>query len=217
MTNETPKPEDVDDAAGVLAEGHILIRDITDEDHPIELVNKRNAIHFGNFAKHVAYSLAGKPHFNIHFMAFGNGGSSVTSAGTILYKQPNVSNAPDLVNPTSRLHSYKYHKVVNDLSTSNTATQENKIDVIPSGGAYTDIRVTCTLAYSEPSAQSAYDNGDINGDFVFDELALFSLDPGTGNEDFANSYMLTHVVFHPIQKSQNRRIEVVYTVRIQML
>lgn len=218
MTNQEYEEQDkVDDAAGVSAEGHILIRDVTDEENPVDLVNKRNAIHFGNFAKHVAYALSGKPYFNIHYMAFGNGGSSVTSSGSILYKQPNVSNLPDLVNPTSRLHSYKYHKVVNDLSTSNTATNENKIEVIPSGNAYTDIKVTCTLAYSEPSPQSVFDNGDTNDDFVFDELALFSLDPGTGNEDFMNSYMLTHVVFHPIQKSQNRRIEVVYTVRIQMI
>ena len=216
MTNKL-KTIPADDSAGVGADGHVLIRDITDENNPEVLVNKRNAIHFGNFAKHVAYALSGKPYFNIHYMAFGNGGSAVNSSGTIAYKQPNVSDLPDLINPTSRLHNYQYHKVVNNLSTSVGISTENKIEVIPSGRSHTDIKITCTLSYGEPNTQSAFDNGDVDGDFVFDELALFSLDPATGNEDYANSYMLTHVIFHPIQKSQNRRIEVVYTLRIQML
>jgi hypothetical protein len=28
--------------------------------------------------------------------------------------------------------------------------------------------------------------------------------------------MLTHVIFHPVQKSANRIIEVIYTVRVQL-
>ena len=32
----------------------------------------------------------------------------------------------------------------------------------------------------------------------------------------SSSELLTHVVFHPVQKSFNRIIEVVYTLRIQM-
>jgi len=27
---------------------------------------------------------------------------------------------------------------------------------------------------------------------------------------------LTHVVFHPVQKAQNRIIEIIYTVRVQL-
>jgi hypothetical protein len=47
---------------------------------------------------------------------------------------------------------------------------------------------------------------------VFDELGLKSWtgDEGTGK-------LLTHVVFHPIQKSLNRLIQVDYTVRIMTL
>jgi hypothetical protein len=223
----TGKP---DETGGVRMEGHILIRDITDEKEPIELVNKRNAIHFGNMAKHLAQTLAGKPNYDIHYMGFGNGGSNVNTLGKITYKTTNVSEAPDDSSPTSNLYALKYFKVVDDLAASNTATSKNKIEVLPSTTSYTDIKVTCTLEFGEPSIQSNFDNStDFTDDFVFDELGIFSLDVATGNEiagtktdaatilDFnSKCYMLTHVIFHPIQKSLNRIIEVVYTIRIQM-
>ena len=51
-----------------------------------------------------------------------------------------------------------------------------------------------------------------DGTFVFDELGLKSWNGtvGTGK-------LLTHVVFHPVQKSLNRLIQIDYTVRIQTL
>ena len=225
LTKEKP-----DETGGVRMEGHILIRDITDKKEPIELVNKRNAIHFGNMAKHLSQTLAGKPNYDIHYMGFGNGGSSVNTLGKITYKTANVSEAPDDTSPTSNLYALKYFKVVDDLAASNTATSKNKIEVLPSSTSYTDIKVTCTLEFGEPSIQSNFDNStDFTDDFVFDELGLFSLDVATGNEiagtatdasvilDFnSKCYMLTHVIFHPIQKSLNRIIEIVYTIRIQM-
>ena len=225
LTTEKP-----DETGGVRMEGHILIRDITDEEEPVELVNKRNAIHFGNMAKHLAQTLAGKANYDIHYMGFGNGGSNVNTLGKITYKTTNVSEAPDYTSPTSNLYALKYFKVVDDLAASNTATSKNKIEVLPSSTSYTDIKVTCTLEFGEPSVQSNFDNStDFTDDFVFDELGLFSLDVATGNEiagtatdaatilDFnSKCYMLTHVIFHPIQKSLNRIIEIVYTIRIQM-
>ena len=234
MTNENKQneltKEKPDETGGVRMEGHILIRDITDKKEPIELVNKRNAIHFGNMAKHLAQTLSGKPNYDIHYMGFGNGGSSVNTLGKITYKTTNVSEAPDDSSPTSNLYALKYFKVVDDLAASNTATSKNKIEVLPSTTSYTDIKVTCTLEFGEPSIQSNFDNStDFTDDFVFDELGIFSLDVATGNEiagtatdaatilDFnSKCYMLTHVIFHPIQKSLNRIIEVVYTIRIQM-
>jgi len=80
------------------------------------------------------------------------------------------------------------------------------------GTNYTDVFVTCFLDYGEPAGQEAFDNtSNNNGDFVFDELGLRAYSAtGTGR-------LLTHVIFHPVQKSLNRVIQVDYTVRIQSL
>ena len=81
-----------------------------------------------------------------------------------------------------------------------------------SGTNYTDILVTCLLDYGEPSGQSAFDTADdIDNLYVFDELGLKSYSTsGTGR-------LLTHVIFHPVQKSLNRLIQIDYTVRVQSL
>jgi len=81
-----------------------------------------------------------------------------------------------------------------------------------SGATYSDILITCLLDYSEPDGQEAFDNSqNLDGNFVFDELGLKSYD-STGN-----GKLLTHVVFHPVQKSLNRLLQIDYTVRIQSL
>ena len=81
-----------------------------------------------------------------------------------------------------------------------------------SGATYSDIVISCLLDYGEPVGQQAFDNSqDMNSNFVFDELGLKSYNPsGTGK-------LLTHVVFHPVQKSLNRLLQVDYTIRIQSL
>ena len=46
---------------------------------------------------------------------------------------------------------------------------------------------------------------------MFDELGLKSYNPdGIGK-------LLTHVVFHPVQKSLNRLLQIDYTIRVQSL
>ena len=83
----------------------------------------------------------------------------------------------------------------------------------PNGKVYTDILVSCLLDYGEPSGQQAFDNStDFNGDFVFDELGL-----KTWNGSATELRLITHVIFHPVQKSLNRQIQIDYTVRIQTL
>jgi hypothetical protein len=82
------------------------------------------------------------------------------------------------------------------------------------GVAYTDVLVSCLLDFGEPSDQAAFDNAtNLEGSYVFDELGLkaFSAEgPNTG-------LLLTHVIFHPVQKSLNRLIQIDYTIRIQSL
>lgn len=189
---------------GLNMAGHILIRD---KETGEVLVNKRNAIHYGNMAFIVAEALNGFTSENafIHYMAFGNGATSVDTVGKIIYKSPRVSEAYE---NSANLYSRTYQKELNPAST------ENQIQVI-AGTSYTDIRVTCTLGYNEPSDQDLFDSSSTNeGDYIFDELGLFTFP--TDGTSIDTSTMLTHVVFHPVQKSQNRVIEVVYTVRVQL-
>ena len=71
------------------------------------------------------------------------------------------------------------------------------------------------LDYGEPAGQEAFDNtNDNDSDFVFDELGLIGYDPSDSN---GLGRLITHVIFHPVQKSLNRLIQIDYTVRIQSL
>ena len=195
--------------AGVHMDGHILIRD---KETGEELVNKRNAIHYGNMAYIVANALNGTDNARVYYMGFGNGGTSVDTAGKIVYKAPRVSEA---FQSSASLYSRTFKKIV-----GGTGDDTNKIEVI-TGTSYSDIKVTATLAYAEPSDQDLFDDSTTNdGDYIFDELGLFSYPtdptPSDGSDPINTSRMLTHVVFHPVQKSQNRVIEIIYTVRIQL-
>jgi len=195
--------------AGLNMNGHILIRD---KETGEELVNKRNAIHYGNMAYIVANALNGTDNARVYYMGFGNGGTSVDTTGKIIYKSPRVSEA---FQSSASLYSRTYKKIV---GASGDAT--NQIEVI-TGTSYSDIKVTATLTYSEPADQDLFDTSTNNdGSYVFDELGLFSYptdpSPSDGSDPIETSRMLTHVVFHPVQKSQNRVIEIIYTVRVQL-
>ncbi len=176
-------------------------------------VDKHNAIHYENMSVALAQSLAeyfvlGQQVGYIYAMAFGNGGSAVDPTGVITYLPPNTTGQnADLYNQT-------YLKVVNQNSAANTDPTRNKMTVLhTSGKVYTDILVSCLLDYGEPAGQQAFDNStNFNGEFVFDELGLKSWE---GASD--DLMLITHVIFHPVQKSLNRQIQIDYTVRIQTL
>jgi hypothetical protein len=192
--------------AGQLAiSGHIKIFDPNSGE---VIVDKRNAIHYENISESIANSLANKSVGQIYSMAFGNGGSSVDPTGVITYLPPNTTGQnANLYNPT-------YSKVVDDNSASNTDTSSNNLTIThTTGKVYSDILVSCLLDYGEPSGQQAFDNStDFNGDYVFDELGL-----KTWNGSATDLRLITHVIFHPVQKSLNRQIQIDYTVRIQTL
>ena len=146
----------------------------------------------------------------IHEMAFGNGGTSVDPTGIITYLTPNSTGS------NATLYNQTYYKVIDDNSATNKDTTRNKMEVRhTAGNKYTDIVCTCTLDYGEPTGQAAFDNTtNFNGDFVFDELGLKSFE---GTENGSTNKLLTHVIFHPVQKSLNRLIQIDYTLRIQSL
>lgn len=187
--------------------GHVLI---TDKNTGEVLVDNDNAIHFGNMAWIVARCLANDPAGHINFMAFGNGATSIDPSGKIIYRAPNTQLVRD---PSADLYFRTFNKIVDDTNPLNTDPESNRIDVLPSEVNFTDLRVTATLGFGEPAGQEAFDTAlDLEGDFVFDELGLFSF--GTSPSE---GVMLTHVIFHPVQKSLNRVIEIVYTLRIQIV
>ena len=156
----------------------------------------------------LALSIANKTTGFIHEMAFGNGGTSVDPTGVITYLPANSSGS------NANLYNQTYYKVVDDNSSLNTDTARNKLATShTSGQIYTDIVVSCLLDYGEPNDQTAFDNtSNFNDTYTFDELGLRSW-IGTVN----TGKLLTHVVFHPVQKSLNRLIQIDYTVRIQTL
>ena len=171
-------------------------------------VDKRNAIHYENMSIALAQGLANKNLGYIYSMAFGNGGSSVDPTGIITYLPPNTTGQnADLYNET-------YSKVVDANSAANTDPSRNNLTVLhTSGKVYTDVLVTCLLDYGEPPGQQAFDNStNFNGEYVFDELGLKAWE---GASD--DLLLITHVIFHPVQKSLNRQIQIDYTVRIQTL
>jgi hypothetical protein len=171
-------------------------------------VDKKNAIHYENMSIALANTLAHREVGWIYEMAFGNGGSSVDPTGVITYLPPNTTGQnADLYNET-------YAKVVDDNSAADTDPANNNLSISHTAGkVYTDVLVTCLLDYGEPTGQQAFDNStNFNGEFVFDELGLKYWN---GSAD--DLRLLTHVIFHPVQKSLNRQIQIDYTVRIQTL
>lgn len=171
-------------------------------------VDKKNAIHYENISLAMAQTLADRPLGYIYEMAFGNGGSSVDPTGVITYLPPNT------IGQNANLYNQTYSKVVDDNSSANTDVVNNNITVLHTPGkVYSDIVVRCLLDYGEPAGQQAFDNStNFAGEYVFDELGL-----KTWNGSVTDLRLITHVIFHPVQKSLNRQIQIDYTLRIQTL
>lgn len=174
-------------------------------------VDKKNAIHYENISEAIAYALSHRDQLFMYEMHFGNGGTAVDATGVITYLQPNTtSQNADLYNPT-------YYKIIDDTDTVNNPDPDNnKMEIrhVP-GNPYSDILITCLLDYGEPATQEVFDNSTtLNDTFTFDELGIRAKSTtgvaGTGK-------LLTHVIFHPVQKSLNRLVQIDYTVRIQTL
>jgi hypothetical protein len=175
-------------------------------------VEKKNAINYENMSEAIADTLSGRGYGSIYQMAFGNGASSIDETGVITYLPPNTTGQ------NAALYNETYAKVVDDNSVFNLDPTRNKMTVLhTSGNLYTDIVVQCLLDYGEPAGQMAFDNStSTDSSYIFDELGLLA-NYGTNVNGNPITRLLTHVVFHPVQKSLNRQIEIDYTIRIQTL
>jgi hypothetical protein len=175
-------------------------------------VDKKNAIHYENISVAIANAVSGRGVGTIYKMAFGNGGASVDETGIITYLPPNTTGQ------NAALYNQTYAKIVDDTSVFNLDPTRNKMTVShTTGRVYTDILVQCLLDYGEPSGQAAFDNStQTDSSYIFDELGLLA-NYGTDTNGNVITRLLTHVIFHPVQKSLNRQIQIDYTVRIQAL
>jgi hypothetical protein len=193
--------------------GHCVI---TDPDTNEVLVDKTNQINFENFSYALALSLAARPNGSIQIMQFGNGASSVSAIGVITYLPPNVTGM------AAQLYNQTYQKFVNDQSPLDTNTTDNYLTVNHiANTTFSDVVVTCLLNYNEPAGQEAFDTntqaaildvtGSSNGTYIFDEIGL-----ATWNASINSGMLLSHVIFSPVQKALNRRIQIIYTLRLAM-
>lgn len=188
------------DKNNTMVQGHVTIKDaITNE----IFYDDHNAIHYENMSEALAQSLGNKSTGFVTNMVFGNGATAVDSTGVITYLPPNT------YGQNASLYNQTYSKIVDDTNVLNTDPIRNYIEIRHTPGLiYTDIFVTCLLDYAEPSGQQAFDNSaTMQGTYVFDELGLQS----------NSGKLLTHVIFHPVQKALNRLIQIDYTIRIQTL
>ncbi len=200
-TQKQPRPNEV---MGWHFEGHIKIFDPQTGE---VFQDKRNAIHYENMSVAMVNSLSNQGQGTIYQMVFGSGGTTVDPTGLITYLTPNT------VGVNTGLYNQTYAKIVDQNANENVDPTRNKMQIRHiSGATYSDILISCLLDYGEPVGQQAFDNSqDMNGSYVFDELGLKSYNPdGEGK-------LLTHVIFHPVQKSLNRLLQIDYTIRVQSL
>jgi hypothetical protein len=192
------------DQGNISIQGHIKIYDPISKE---VFINKRNAIHFEHFSIALAQSISNQGEGFISEMAFGNGGTRIDPTGIITYLTPNN------VGSGAQLYNKTYGKIVDSRNAASPDPARNFMEVRHrSGTYYSDVLVSCLLDFGEPADQMAFDNASsTESNYVFDELGLMS-----HNLD-GSKMLLTHVIFHPVQKSLNRMIQIDYTVRIQSL
>jgi len=200
------------DNAGIGVTGHLKINswELDDDGNPFDFTNhvdKCNAIHDGNMVYAIAKSMIGQDSANtfaIGWIAFGDGGSEIAETGTVTYRPTNTQNNR---NELADLHQRVYQKKIED--------EGFKMEVSPIvyNRAIADINANIILQQGEPFGQLPMDNAvEFSDRFVFDELGFFS-----NSDNIEDSYMLTHLVFHPVQKSLNRVFEIDYTIRFEIL
>ena len=187
------------DKSTLEMDGHVLI---TDCDTNEVLLDKHNAINFENMSVALANAI-GTGGAGIEGIAYGNGGTTIDGVGNVIYNTPNVDHTDDV------LHNQTFPtEGAKTVTTGSDVLNQIEVFHIP-GETQTDIVITSTLTYDEPTGQGLIDNNtNSEADFIFDELGII-----VGSE-VATQKFVSHIIFHPIEKSKNRQIQVVYTLRI---
>lgn len=219
----------MEDSIQLKVTGHLNIKD---KDTGEIIVDKDNAVHYGNISTQIALAMTGAPTSFINYLAFGDGAASINQAGIIIYRSPNIG-----INKNSNATLYGT-KLVAHLENNAEAVTLNTGDVTVPGidiinfediVIVIDLPATGTLVNTQPTLA---EGAGVSEDFVFNEIGLFSgkeFEPALDFSDLTaanisvNAFtsdetvrMLTHVIFHPVQKAANRTFTITYTLRIQM-
>lgn len=208
------------DKASYGVEGFLKISDVNTGE---VLVDKKNAIHFGNLTASVTEVLSGVDSSHIRFVAFGNGGTQVVGSsdeetagdGTVIYKKPNAGKRKSL---SDGMHNEIYSVELNYVDPN------NNVSYLSSNSEYADIVMEAILDFDDLEIhQNNLDRASTYEEYgMIDEIAIF-----TGNSTQDDRYynlglstshkMVTHVIFHPIQKTKNRKIKIDYVIRVYMI
>lgn len=186
--------------AKIKMTGHVKIVDMTTSQI---LVDEFNAVNAETMSIVLANMLQGNNSKHIYELHFGNGGTVIDGTGNITYKDVEenlqLGILADLYNPF-------YYKVVdsNDLLNNEDETRNNVTINHTDGLLYTDVVITCTIEESQPE--------DNSGAMIFDEIGIKS----RGAAGLNTGYLLTHLVFEPVEKTPGRVIQIVYTLRISL-
>ena len=200
------------DSTHINIDGHVKIWDPKTKEI---LVSKHNAINPETMTLILAQMLQGNNDSYVYELHFGNGGLIIDETGNITYNDvtDNLSTGIE-----AGLYNATYFKVVDTIDTTNNIDPVNNKVVVShtTGLNYTDLVITCTLEENEPDSSSENNlidsPSEYNGDYIFNELGLKS----RGSNGKNTGYLLSHIVFDPVQKSANRVIQVIYTLRIRV-
>lgn len=193
------------DLSKVNVHGHIKISNpVTGEVY----VDKDNAINKEAMSYAIALCLSGDTTGHFYELDLGNGGATVNGTGAITYFGPNVTGL------NAQLYNQTFSKIIDQRFYSSSATSPNNENASHTAGTtFSDIQINCLLDYNEPAGQSAFDNGtNINSTYTFNEMGL-----RTFNSTSGGGYLVTHVIFSPVQKALNVQIQILYTIRISLV
>jgi hypothetical protein len=182
------------------------------------LVEGSNAIHQENMSVALSLALARLSGSFISEMHFGSGAAIIATDGVITYRKPNI------VGVGSDLYTPTYFKVVDDSDINRVEGSTDGVTIQHNTGSnYSDVIVTATLANNEPLAvDSIYNTFDAtsssldattiyDGEFEFNEIGLKT----KGSTGLNSGNLLTHFIFHPVQKNADQTIQIVYTLRVR--
>lgn len=191
------------------------------------LERKCNAIHPQNLAHVIALGLAGTTNTELSSIVqvqLGNGGTYNDTAGNILYNKPNTSGVgASLYNSTFTISDFNSNTGNDTIIASDNLLVDASGNPIPPTSLVTvQLLIPNNLPSADPTVQFPTDaslanmpaNPVSNGYvYDFDELGCFAM---VSNNGVLTPLLLTHIIFNPIAKTQNREIQLTYSLTISV-